>query len=169
MTAAMYTGSFDPLTNRHHSLLATAAMLFDRIMVAVAADPPYETMFGVEERLEMVRQCAESISPERITVVGVKRDSLADCAEEYGCGFLLRRMPSSQESEEAELRQGNFGLPRSIRPVYLFPDPEVADTTSALVRSLVGTSGWREAIKVHVWVPVWERLLDKAKKGDLPG
>ena len=49
------------------------------------------------------------------------------------CRFLLRRMPSSLEyDQEAVLRQGNFGLPHSIRPVYLVHDerPDHARTAS---------------------------------------
>ena len=35
---AMYPGTFDPVTNGHLNLVRRAAKLFDRVVVAVAAD-----------------------------------------------------------------------------------------------------------------------------------
>ncbi|MBQ7618063.1 MAG: adenylyltransferase/cytidyltransferase family protein, partial [Desulfovibrio sp.] len=52
---ALYPGTFDPITNGHISLIERGLKVFDRILVAVAADTPKETLFTLEERVEMVR------------------------------------------------------------------------------------------------------------------
>ena len=36
-SAALYPGTFDPITNGHHDLIRRAARIFDRVVVAEAA------------------------------------------------------------------------------------------------------------------------------------
>ena len=43
--SAMYPGTFDPITLGHEDLIRRAICLFDRVVVAVAANPSKETMF----------------------------------------------------------------------------------------------------------------------------
>ena len=47
---AVYPGTFDPITNGHHDLVRRAASIFDRLVVAVAANPNKAPMFSLEQR-----------------------------------------------------------------------------------------------------------------------
>ena len=51
---AIYPGSFDPVTNGHLDLIARGAMMFDKLIVAVAQNLEKEALFTVEERVEML-------------------------------------------------------------------------------------------------------------------
>ena len=44
-----------PLAQRHEDLVRRATRLFDRVGVAIAANPSKETMFSLEERVELAR------------------------------------------------------------------------------------------------------------------
>ena len=69
-TTAVYPGTFDPMTKGHFDLICRSASLFDRLIVAVAGISPKPTrLFGIEERMEMVR---EAIAEEGLTNVEVK-------------------------------------------------------------------------------------------------
>ena len=59
-TTAVYPGTFDPMTKGHFDLIRRSAGLFDRLIVAVAGLSPKPTrLFGIEERMAMVRECLE--------------------------------------------------------------------------------------------------------------
>ena len=52
--AAMYPGTFDPITLGHEDLVRRSSELFDRVVVAIASDTGSKMpMFSVEERLGM--------------------------------------------------------------------------------------------------------------------
>ena len=52
---AVYPGSFDPITNGHIDLLERALKIFDKIIIAIAANPGKDPLFSPEERLEMIK------------------------------------------------------------------------------------------------------------------
>ena len=52
---AVYPGTFDPITNGHTDLVRRAASIFDRVVVAIAANPNKAPMFTLEQRVEMAR------------------------------------------------------------------------------------------------------------------
>ena len=55
MKIAVYSGTFDPITNGHMSIIERASGLFDKVYVAVATDTYKNTMFDVEERVALVK------------------------------------------------------------------------------------------------------------------
>jgi pantetheine-phosphate adenylyltransferase len=50
---AIYPGTFDPITNGHQDLVRRAAGIFDRVIVAIAANPNKTPMFALEKRVEL--------------------------------------------------------------------------------------------------------------------
>ena len=46
MRIAVYPGSFDPITNGHLDVVRRAARVFDRVVVAVLAQPPQVAAAG---------------------------------------------------------------------------------------------------------------------------
>ena len=50
--AAMYPGTFDPITLGHEDIIKRAVNVFDRVVVAIAADTGSKApMFDLEERV----------------------------------------------------------------------------------------------------------------------
>src|SRR5437899_3398289 len=53
---AVYPGSFDPFTNGHLDVVDRALGIFDKLVVAVAANPDKrQPLFTVDERLQLIR------------------------------------------------------------------------------------------------------------------
>ena len=65
---AMYPGTFDPITNGHHDLVRRAASIFDRVVVAIAANPNKAPMFPLEARVDMARRVLHDLP--NVEVVG---------------------------------------------------------------------------------------------------
>ena len=55
MKIAVYAGTFDPITNGHLDIARRASCLFDRIIIAVARDNYKNTMFDLEEAMNVRR------------------------------------------------------------------------------------------------------------------
>ena len=54
---AVYPGSFDPFTNGHLDVVNRALGIFDRLIVAVAANPDKrQPLFTVEERIQLITE-----------------------------------------------------------------------------------------------------------------
>ena len=52
---AVYPGSYDPVTNGHIDIIERGLRIFDNITVAVLTNPSKQSLFSIEERLEMIR------------------------------------------------------------------------------------------------------------------
>ncbi|MFH1090798.1 MAG: adenylyltransferase/cytidyltransferase family protein, partial [Pseudomonadota bacterium] len=54
--AAVYPGSFDPITHGHISIINRGLQVFGSVIVAVAQNPQKNNLFTVQERLDMIKQ-----------------------------------------------------------------------------------------------------------------
>ncbi len=50
---AVYPGSFDTITRGHEDIVRRAAHIFERVVVAIAANPNKTATFSIEERTEL--------------------------------------------------------------------------------------------------------------------
>ena len=55
-TVAVYPGSFDPITNGHLDIIERAANVFDRVIVAVLANPRKAPLLDVDTRIRVIRE-----------------------------------------------------------------------------------------------------------------
>ena len=54
--AAVYTGSFDPITLGHLNVIQRCSRLVDRLIVGIGVNIEKEALFSVEDRMDLVRQ-----------------------------------------------------------------------------------------------------------------
>ena len=50
---AIYPGTFDPITYGHVDLIERASRIFDRVIVAIAANPNKKPLFSLIERVDL--------------------------------------------------------------------------------------------------------------------
>ena len=60
MTKALYSGSFDPMTNGHLDVIERASKMFDQIVVGVVSNPNKVPLFGLKERKELIKTAPSS-------------------------------------------------------------------------------------------------------------
>ena len=60
-SVAIYPGSFDPVTNGHIDIAERGLKLFDKIIIAILHNPDKQSLFSVEERLEMLNESMAGI------------------------------------------------------------------------------------------------------------
>ena len=155
---AIYPGSFDPVTNGHLDLIARAAMIFDKVVVAVTRNPEKDALFEVKERVEML----EAVTFDWKNVeVDVFEGLLVDYARTRGAGVILRGIRAVSDYEyELQMAMMNRKLESQIETVFMLPAEAYSFVSSRLVKELARLRG---PIKGFVPALVEQRLRDKLK------
>lgn len=136
---AIYPGTFDPITNGHLDIINRANCLFDKIIVAVAANPSKKPRYSLDERVGFVQS---SISI--MTNVSVKPFDtlLVDFAKQQGAQIIIRGLRAVSDFEyELQMGYTNSSLDSTIETVYLMPTLQNAFISSSIVRSLLDYKG----------------------------
>ena len=62
MNIAVYPGTFDPFTNGHRDLVQRASSnIFDKVYICVVANSKKDTVFSLDERVDLAKKSLESI------------------------------------------------------------------------------------------------------------
>lgn len=136
---AIYPGSFDPVTYGHLDLIARGAMIFDRLIVAVARNLDKDPLFAVKERVEML----EAVTYERKNVeVDVFDGLLMDYARSRGARVVLRGIRAVSDYEyELQMAMMNRKIEPEIETVFMMPGEAYSYVSSRLVRELARLHG----------------------------
>ena len=140
MKVAVYPGTFDPITLGHIDIIRRGAHLVDKLVIGVTTNPSKEPMFGVAERLAMVRREVKDI-PGNIEVV--EFDSLLmDFAEAQGATAILRGLRAVADFEyEFQMAGMNQQLNDDIETVFLMADASLQPIASKLVKEIARFGG----------------------------
>jgi pantetheine-phosphate adenylyltransferase len=155
MRTALYPGSFDPPTNGHCDIIRRSALLFDRLVVAVAKNPFKEAFFTVEERIEMLKEIVkddDNIEVDHFTGLLVRYADSIDAVT------VIRGLRALSDFEyELELSLMNRHLNGKVDTIFMMTDAHYSFVRSSLVRE-VARLGGDISDKVP---PVVERFLKK--------
>jgi pantetheine-phosphate adenylyltransferase len=144
---AVCPGSFDPLTNGHVDLVARAARLFDRVIVAILVNEQKRPLLPVEDRLALTRLV---FAAEPRVEVDTFDGLLVDYAARAGASAIVRGLRSAADFEyEWPMTAMNRRLAPRIETVFLVPAPEVSAISSRLVKEI-----WRLGGEIGGLVPV---------------
>jgi len=145
MTIAVYPGSFDPITNGHLDVIGRAAAVFDRLVIAVLANPKKLPLLGADERVAVIREslaaAAPGIAPERVVVESF--DGLTvDLCERLGAAFIVRGLRAISDFEtEMLLAHNNRRLAPAVDTVFFMTSIEHSYVASSLVKEIATFGG----------------------------
>jgi pantetheine-phosphate adenylyltransferase len=152
----MYPGTFDPITLGHEDLVRRACKLFDKVVVAIAANPSKEPMFTLEERVDLATRSLADIG--NVEVSGY--DGLTvDFARENGLGVIMRGLRAVSDFEyEFQLANMNRHLAEDVETAFLTPTETYNFISSSLVREICNLGG---DISEFVSPIVYEALINR--------
>ncbi len=153
---AIYPGSFDPVTNGHLDLIARGAMIFDKLIVAVARNLEKDPLFPVKERVEML----EAVTFDWKNVeVEIFEGLLMDYARARNATVVLRGIRAVSDYEyELQMAMMNRKIEPQIETVFMLPGEAYSYLSSRLVKELARLGG---PVKGLVPSLVEERLRSK--------
>jgi len=137
--AAMYPGTFDPITLGHEDLVRRASRLFDRVVVAIAANPSKEPMFSLDERVDLAKTSLADLN--NVEVSGY--DGLTvDFAQANDLGVIMRGLRAVSDFEyEFQLANMNQHLAPDVETLFLTPKETYNFISSSLVREICSMGG----------------------------
>src|SRR5258707_15287227 len=94
---ALYTGTFDPLTNGHVEVVRAAASFCDELVIAIGVHPGKTPIFSVEERAKLITQaCGDALATISCSLSVRTFAGLAvEAAREAGAHYLIRGLRDS--------------------------------------------------------------------------
>ena len=136
MTTALFTGTFDPFTIGHESIVKRALMLFDRVVIGVAVSKLKHTESDVARRTDYIRKVFAEMT-DRVDVVAYS-DLTVDLAERTGATCIVRGVRSVKDFEyEREQADMNRQLTNGeVETILLYSEPALSSVSSSMVREL---------------------------------
>jgi pantetheine-phosphate adenylyltransferase len=158
---ALYTGSFDPVTNGHVDIVRQACRIVDRIVLAIGVHSSKIPVFTIEDRAAMLKAvCGPVAEGEGASLEVVTFDDLAvDAAKRHGASIIVRGLRDGTDLDyEMQMAAMNATMAPDVQTVFFPASPLVRPITATLVRQIAGMGG-----DVSAFVPglVAERLKAK--------
>jgi pantetheine-phosphate adenylyltransferase len=141
---ALYPGSFDPLTNGHVDMLASAFSLCDRLVVAVGVHASKTPMLTVDERLDLIETVVRPMGEAAGVELEVQTfDNLVvDFAGEVGATLLIRGLRDGTDLDyEMQMAGMNGSMAPWLQTVFLPARPGARHITATLVRQIAAMGG----------------------------
>ncbi|MCO6434018.1 MAG: pantetheine-phosphate adenylyltransferase [Nitrosomonas nitrosa] len=134
MDKAVYPGTFDPMTRGHEDLVRRAAKLFDKVVVAVAADSAKTPFFTLNDRIEMAQAVLSDCS--NVEVVGFS-GLLTTFLQQQNARVILRGLRAVSDFEyEFQLAGMNRCLFPEVETVFLTPSEQYMFISATIVREI---------------------------------
>jgi len=136
----IYPGTFDPITNGHLDIIRRAMRLVDRLIVGVAHNAGKGPLFGIEERLAMLREETEAMArADGGAAVEVRAfdNLLVHFAAAMGAGIVIRGLRAVSDFEyEFQMAGMNARVSPDIETVFLMASDRHHFISSRFVKEI---------------------------------
>ncbi len=138
--AAIYPGSFDPMTLGHLDVIKRASKMFDRLIVSVLNNKAKNSLFSVEERVSILKEATRDLP--NVTVDSFN-GLLIDYAREKDIHISVRGLRAITDFEyELQIAQTNRKLSHgTLDTVFLTTSLEYAYLSSSSVKEIAAFNG----------------------------
>ncbi len=130
---ALCPGTFDPVTNGHLDIIGRTSESFDSVVVGVLENPSKQPLFGLDERVAMLREAC-------VGLLNVRVDSftglLVAYAKEQGADVIVKGLRAVTDYEfEIQMAQMNHRL-AGVETLFMPTNPKWSFLSSSLVKEV---------------------------------
>lgn len=164
----LYPGTYDPPTNGHFDIISRGAKLVDKLIVGVAINAGKGPMFGVDDRVGMVREWADGLEDRELAsriVVQTMDGLLVHYAEANGATCILRGLRAVTDFDyEFQMTGMNSRLNDEIETVFLMASERCQFISSRFVKEIGGLGGDISSfVPEHVRIALEQRFAGGEK------
>jgi pantetheine-phosphate adenylyltransferase len=136
---AIYPGTFDPMTKGHIDIVERGSKIFDELLVSVAVNDRKQTLFTLEERVEMAKESLKQFKNVRIISFG---NLLVDFMKQQNVNIILRGLRAVSDFEfELQLALMNRKMYPDCETVFLMPNKKYIFLSSSMIREIAMLGG----------------------------
>ena len=138
MKRVVCPGSFDPITYGHLDIVERASSIFDEVVIAVMVNKTKQTLFTVEERMEMTKEVTKKFP-------NVKVDSwsglLVDYCKTNDISIIVKGLRAVTDFDyELQMSQINLQL-QGVETLFISTAPAHSFLSSSLVKEIASHGG----------------------------
>lgn len=131
-------GSFDPPTNGHLDIIDRASAVFDEVVVVVSVNPSKQTMFTLQERLDLIGAATAHLPNVRAEAVG---GLLVDFCLANGIKSITKGLRVATDFDyEIQMAQMNQKI-AGIETLFLATNPHQSYLSSSLIKEVASYGG----------------------------
>jgi len=154
---AVLPGSFDPITMGHIDLAERALKVFDRVIIAIGINPYKQTLFSVEERIEIIKDSLKEYNDS--VIVDAFEGLLVDYMDKVQSRVIIRGLRAVSDFEfELQLALMNRKLNRDIETFFLMTGYRYLYVSSNIIKATAMAGGSVEGLVTPF---VEEKLREK--------
>ena len=156
----VYPGSFDPLTNGHLDIIMRASRLFDVLIVGVLKNDSKQSIFTMEERVELINKCVEGLDNVKVEMF---KGLLVDFVHEKNATTIVRGLRAVSDYEyELQMAMLNKHMSEDIDTIFFMTDIHNSFLSSSIIKDVAKNGG-----NIHGLVPevIVEDVYNKLKSG----
>jgi pantetheine-phosphate adenylyltransferase len=137
---AICPGSYDPVTNGHLDVIRRAAVIFDRVIVGVVAQPQHKSpLFPVEERVGFIREAIADLDNVEVDVFS---ELVVDFARRHEAKTMVKGLRAISDFEwEFQMNHLNRTLAPDIETAYLMSSSQYSFVSSSGVKEIAAFGG----------------------------
>ncbi len=134
MKAAIYPGSFDPITSGHLNIIRRASRIFDKLIVCVMMNAGKNPMFTLEERKELIKRVTADLPNVEVDCSG---ELLAEYARKKGSCVVIKGLRAGSDFEnEFQMALVNHKLNPELDTMFLTAASKYMYLSSSMVKEL---------------------------------
>ena len=136
---AVVPGSFDPITNGHLDIIKRAAKVFGQVNVVIMNNSSKNSLFTVDERIELIRQVTQTIPNVTVETSG---GLMIDYAERVGAVAVVRGLRAVSDFEyEMQITSMNRVLNENIETFFIMTNNQYSFLSSSIVKEVAQYGG----------------------------
>lgn len=139
MEKVIYPGSFDPITKGHLDIIIRTSAIVDHLVVAVLENPRKQTVFTIEERMEMLRRSTARYPNVEVDFFG---GLLIDYVEKKNINIIIKGLRAISDFEfEFQMALVNRRLNPAVETLFMVTNSKYSYLSSSIVKEIAGFGG----------------------------
>jgi pantetheine-phosphate adenylyltransferase len=139
MKAALYPGSFDPITNGHLDIIERSAKVFGKLIVAALDNGAKKPLFSADERVALIERCVAGLGNVEVARF---EGLLVDFARLNNVSCVIKGLRAISDFEyEFQMALLNKHLNREVETLFMVTDANFSYISSSVVKEIALLGG----------------------------